>query len=119
VVGCSGEEFASILSALGFRLERRKLAPAADAQPPAPDATEAQAEAFDEIWRPGKRKEARSDKRASHKPQREQRGRAPRRAPQKPQAPQTPAERKKIEHSPFAALEALRGRLTARLPEGS
>ena len=120
VVGCSGEEFASILSALGFRLERRKLAPAADAQPPAPDAaTEAQAEAFDEIWRPGKRKEARSDRRASHKPQREQRGRAPRRAPQKPQAPQTPAERKKIEHSPFAALEALRGRLTARLPEGS
>ena len=28
VVGCSGEEFASILKALGFRLERRRLAPA-------------------------------------------------------------------------------------------
>ena len=28
VVGCSGEEFCSILKALGFRLERRKLAPA-------------------------------------------------------------------------------------------
>ena len=28
-------------------------------------------------------------------------------------------ERKKVEHSPFAALEALRGRLAARQPEGS
>ncbi len=120
VVGCSGEEFASILKALGFRLERRKLAPAAERSAGRRRTpTEAQAEAFDEIWRPGKRKEARHDKRASHKPRREQRGRAPRRERQKPQAHQTPAERKKIEHSPFAALEALRGRLAARQPEGS
>ncbi len=116
VVGCSGDEFAAILSALGFRLERRKLTPAAEGQPPAVNnAAEAQVDLFDEIWRPGKRKEARHDRRASHKP----RARPSRRAPQKPQAPQTPAERKKIEHSPFAALEALRGRLTVRQPEGS
>src|SRR6185437_11591153 len=32
VVGCSGEEFCSILKALGFRRERRKLAPVAGAE---------------------------------------------------------------------------------------
>ncbi len=34
VVGCSGEEFASILKALGFRLERRRLAAAPDVSGP-------------------------------------------------------------------------------------
>jgi ATP-dependent RNA helicase SUPV3L1/SUV3 len=44
MVGCSGEEFASILRALGFRLERRKIEPTQDLLPEAkPDATEFQA----------------------------------------------------------------------------
>jgi ATP-dependent RNA helicase SUPV3L1/SUV3 len=121
VVGCSGEEFASILKALGFRLERRRLAPSTGAEPQAPDqAAEAQTEAFDEVWRPGKRKEARYDKRASHGPRREERARAPRRERQKPQPHQTrPEPKRSVEHSPFAVLEALRGRLAARQPEKS
>jgi hypothetical protein len=52
-------------------------------------------------------------------PRREARARARRPEPQQPQAHATKAERKRIEHSPFAALEALKGRLTARQPEGS
>ncbi|MEM8575110.1 MAG: helicase-related protein [Pseudomonadota bacterium] len=84
MVGCSGEEFASILRGLGFRLERRKIEepdqPQDEAQP-APDSAaaplasttniDASAEdadgeqqaapvdaepAFDEIWRPAKRR---------------------------------------------------------------
>ncbi|MGH6831529.1 MAG: helicase, partial [Methyloceanibacter sp.] len=121
VVGCSGEEFASILKALGFRLERRRLAPSTGAEPQAPDqAAEAQTEAFDEVWRPGKRKEARYDKRASHGPRREERARAPRRERQKPQPHQArPEPKRSVEHSPFAALVALRGRLATRQPEKS
>jgi len=118
VVGCSGEEFASILKALGFRLERRKLAPPSEPQPQAPDAP-SEAEMFDEIWRPGKRREARHDKRASHKPRAGQRTKPPRGERQQPQTYKAPPERKKVEHSPFAALEALRGRLAARQPEGN
>lgn len=80
MVGCSGEEFASILRALGFRLERRKIeavngdaTAASVAAPPAEtEATETAAATdpdpasepvFDEIWRPGKRRDA-------HRPQR-------------------------------------------------
>ena len=104
MVGCSGEEFTSILRALGFRLERRKVEPGngaaspsvagdertSDEEPKAPpsspvpvetadgesksqaqheqapeqlqqDASTASAAAepvFDEIWRPGRRKDA-------------------------------------------------------------
>jgi ATP-dependent RNA helicase SUPV3L1/SUV3 len=132
VVGCSGEEFASIVKALGFRRERRKLAPAAGAEPAiaapgegqadqAAVSQEAQPEVFEEIWRPGKRKEARHhEKRTGHKPQRGERARAPKRERQRPQVHQARPERKRpVEHSPFAALEALRGRLAARQPEGS
>jgi hypothetical protein len=118
VVGCSGEEFASILKALGFRLERRKLAPLPDAATQLPGVPP-EPEVFDEIWRPGKRKEARRDQRASHKPRPGKRTKPPRGDRQEPQTNKAPPERKKIEHSPFAALEALRGRLTARQPEGS
>jgi ATP-dependent RNA helicase SUPV3L1/SUV3 len=118
VVGCSGEEFDSILKALGFRLERRRLAPASNPQPQAAGVPP-EADVFDEIWRPGKRKEARRDKRASHKPQAGQRTKPQRHDRQKPQTHKAPPERKKVEHSPFAALEALRGRLAARQPEGS
>jgi ATP-dependent RNA helicase SUPV3L1/SUV3 len=132
VVGCSGEEFASIVKALGFRRERRKLAPAAGAEPAiaapgegqadqAAVSQEAQPEVFEEIWRPGKRKEARHhEERTGHKPQRGERARAPKRERQRPQVHQARPERKRpVEHSPFAALEALRGRLAARQPEGS
>ena len=129
VVGCSGEEFASILKALGFRRERRRLAPAPGAQPeaPAPSAAvgqeperqEGQEEAFDEVWRPGKRKEAHHDKRASHKSRREEPTRAPRRERQRPQAHHAKQERKTaVEHSPFAVLEPLRRSLATRRPEG-
>ncbi len=70
MVGCSGEEFASILKALGFRRERRKLTPepsAAEAPAAALEGETAKSEvaeaappateAFEEIWRPGKRKD--------------------------------------------------------------
>ncbi|HLB06675.1 MAG TPA: helicase, partial [Alphaproteobacteria bacterium] len=130
VVGCSGEEFASILKALGFRRERRRLAPATGAQLEAPapsvaagqefERQEGQEEAFEEVWRPGKRKEARHDKRAGHQPRREERARAPRRERQRPLAHHAEPERKTaVEHSPFAALEALRRSLATRQPEGS
>ncbi|HZJ12982.1 MAG TPA: helicase, partial [Methyloceanibacter sp.] len=133
VVGCSGEEFASILKALGFRRERCRLAsaPAPQSEAAATGAAEAgqepanqvpQEEAFDEVWRPGKRKEARHDTRASHKPRREGQARAPRRERQRPapQAHHAERERKNAaEHSPFAALEALRRSLATRQPEGS
>jgi ATP-dependent RNA helicase SUPV3L1/SUV3 len=118
VVGCSGEEFAAILKALGFRLERRRLAPPSEPQPQAPDAPP-EAQQFDEIWRPGRRKDVRHDKRAGHKPRAGQRTKPPRGDRQKTQTHQAPPERKKVEHSPFAALEALRGRLATRQPEGS
>jgi ATP-dependent RNA helicase SUPV3L1/SUV3 len=141
VVGCSGEEFCSILKALGFRRERRKLAPVAGVEVISPTPSEAEAaheaataaapaESFDEIWRPGKRRdtpEARQQTRREHKPRREERGKEPRRERQRPQAHakrETEASRERerkraVEHSPFAALEALRSRLTTRQPEGS
>lgn len=129
VVGCSGEEFASILKALGFRRERRPLAGTPDVAPHA-NAVEAgggasasqedPSEAFDEIWRPAKRKETRHTKRASHKPSREARGKPAKRERQRPERKQArPEGRRSVEHSPFAVLEALRGKLTPRQPEGS
>jgi ATP-dependent RNA helicase SUPV3L1/SUV3 len=127
VVGCSGEEFASILKALGFRRERRSLAaaPAAELQTagdlPAGEAPGEQGEVFDEIWRPAKRRDARhADKHAGRKPRHEARARGSKRERQKPPAHQARTERtRSVEHSPFAALEALRGRLAARQPEKS
>jgi ATP-dependent RNA helicase SUPV3L1/SUV3 len=110
VVGCSGEDFASILRALGFRLERRNLdgngavAPNDGAAPAEP--------VMDEIWRPGKRKEARNARHAGRKPPRKdlKAKREQRRTPVKPKRERTPA----IEHSPFAALKELRDTLVAR-----
>jgi len=40
LVGCSGEEFGAILRAVGFRLERRRVAPPAAAEAPASEAAE-------------------------------------------------------------------------------
>ena len=120
VVGCSGEEFASILKALGFRRESRPLPGAQAAQPEAPDAASAaEAVAVDEIWRPGKRRGTRHDKGASHKPRHEPRAKAQKPERRQPPPHRTEAERKRVEHSPFAALAALKGRLAARQPGGS
>jgi ATP-dependent RNA helicase SUPV3L1/SUV3 len=137
VVGCSGEEFCSILKALGFRRERRKLAPALNTEATVStpgeaitrqEPTAAEAEVFDEIWRPVRRNEERHEQkqlRRGHKPRREMRGKVPRRERPKPHAAakrdaeaSRERERKRaIEHSPFAALETLRQTLAARLPE--
>ena len=121
VVGCSGEEFASILKSLGFRCERRKPEPAQAASAPAPDAAAgAEAIAIDEIWRPGKKRAPHQDKVEDRKTRHRQHAKPPRRErPQRPPRQREAAERKKLEDSPFAALAALKGRLSARQPEGS
>jgi ATP-dependent RNA helicase SUPV3L1/SUV3 len=124
VVGCSGEDFASILKALGFE---RKL-PEADAPAAAADSLVADAglddltaaaSAFEEIWRPGKRKvprqgrhdESRSKPRGRQANAEQQRRREPR-PPQKQRIRASDA-------SPFAVLAELRRNLAARRPEGS
>ena len=129
VVGCSGEEFASILKALGFRIERRKIVsapdPAAISIPAsgeqAAKAAEPPIELFDEIWRPGKRKEMHRVKGPARKPQRQhsERAAASKRERRRPASHAKPERTKSVEHSPFAALAALKGRLTVRQPEGS
>jgi len=151
MVGCSGDEFASILRALGFRLERRKLEGGNGATPPTPAAEASgdganpegtsQAEqaapaelAFDEIWRPGKRKEAhRPPRERGARPQSKQTDAAAKR-PQRHGKGQTRGQGKGqdrgqagghdrqrhakpepvSEHSPFAALKELRDSLAAR-----
>jgi ATP-dependent RNA helicase SUPV3L1/SUV3 len=130
VVGCSGEDFASILKALGFRRERRPLAVTPEAmlqtvpsaaEPPVSGPKEAPVEAFDEIWRPGKRKDPpQHGRRPGAKAKHEARGQRSKLQGQRPQAQKPRPERKRaVEHSPFAVLEALKGRLTSRHPEGS
>ena len=119
VVGCSGEEFASILKALGFRRERRRLhggngvdasAPEGEATPAAPAEP-----AFDEIWRPGKGKTARRPARApASKPERQSRPAHAKSHRAQPQPPRPKRERPMNEHSPFAALKELRDSLVAR-----
>jgi ATP-dependent RNA helicase SUPV3L1/SUV3 len=165
VVGCSGEEFASILRALGFRLERRKLEAGNGAPAPAkaekvegetstpgptpvepahaaPSDAAAPGEppaepAFDEIWRPGRPKDnhrahqgARSakekrpgrGKRPPHHAKSPRKGKGADR-PGKGQEPrqhrQPRRERMNPEHSPFAALKALRDKLARERPESS
>ena len=132
MVGCSGEEFASILKALGFRRERRKLTPeqnAAEAAAAAPEsetattevgeATPPATEEFEEIWRPGKRKDARHAKRASDQPRREHRAQNGKRERHRPQVQAKRERPVSVEHSPFAALKELRQTLVARRQERS
>jgi ATP-dependent RNA helicase SUPV3L1/SUV3 len=171
MVGCSGDEFASILRSLGFRLERKRLeageGAAKPADTPAPEAVtetekpkveETPAEAapadetkalsdaasaepeFDEIWRPGRRKEPHRAARSGPKPQRKERDKKPdkerskssQRQPRRNQSQgkgqsqrqaQEHAEQRKAnrareeaaaENSPFAALKDLRKTLAAR-----
>ena len=77
--------------------------------------------AFDEIWRPGRRKDAqhmRADRTKGKSPRQERQSKRPRhREPpprlekkERPRAPDT---------SPFAVLAELRRNLAARRPEGS
>jgi len=146
MVGCSGEEFASILKALGFKRERRKLVPeqAKDAAPlaatdgqavtseavavetvaagtvAAEPAVKADGEAFDEIWRPGKRKETHHAKRTGDRdqPRREHRQQGGKRERPRPQTqPKRERPAPSVEHSPFAALKELRQTLVARRQE--
>jgi ATP-dependent RNA helicase SUPV3L1/SUV3 len=148
MVGCSGEDFASILRALGFRRERRKLdggngagklpelsaaltdtaaslvteAPviAGDQNRSVGDDTAAEEIRVDEVWRPGKRKDTRREHRTASKAPSQ--GRSPSAKPQRRTAP-VRAKRERsiaIEHSPFAALKELRESLVARRrPDGS
>jgi hypothetical protein len=78
-----------------------------------------QAVEFEDIWRPGKRKEAHQAKRDSHTSRRQQKAPAARRDQHRPAAHAKPERTKAIESSPFAALEGLRRSLAARQPEGS
>lgn len=126
MVGCSGEEFASILKALGFRRERRKLAPEPVAQAAAVEgeqqceAAQPAAESFEDIWRPGKRHEARHAKRPRNQPRREQRAQSGmRERPRQPLQPKRERPAQPNEHSPFAALKELRRALAARQQERS
>jgi ATP-dependent RNA helicase SUPV3L1/SUV3 len=132
VVGCSGEDFASILKALGFRRERRRqpqstmqgpeaIAAAEESDAVAPPASAPVASEFDEIWRPGKRKEARrpnveQPRGKSRREQRQQprgsRQREPGPRLNQPEGPRAP------DSSPFAVLAELRRNLAARQPEG-
>ncbi len=137
VVGCSGEDFASILTALGFRRSRQKL-PVVEAV--APEATVADAAAqdgapvrdasapdestpavtYDEIWRPAKRRNARHDSKGHGNAAKARQGRKSARPPrQGAPVERTHKERASPpEHSPFAALKELRQSLLARRQDG-
>ena len=131
VVGCSGEDFASILKALGFRRERRKREPAeetgaTEASPNGNGAPESEPAsppevAFDEIWRPAKRKEPHQSRPAEGKGKsrrREHQAQTPRQREPRPrlERKERPGAR---DSSPFAVLAELRRNLAARRPEGS
>jgi ATP-dependent RNA helicase SUPV3L1/SUV3 len=132
VVGCSGEDLASILQALGLRRERRKvqqaatgeIASAEEAASGAEAAVVEAAPAFDEIWRPARRKPE-TIRRPDHPSRKRKDAREPKR-PKGPrrqeQQPRPHVEAKKKEaprpaDSPFAVLADLRRTLAARSPE--
>ena len=136
VVGCSGEDFASILKALGFRLRaaearrRQRRRPSRQRKRPMARWPWTQARCRQRpsppsktIWRPGKRKDARKPHDAQARPK------PPRRRERQPQAPRQREPRPpRIERkerprapnsSPFAVLAELRRNLAARRPEGN
>ena len=133
VVGCSGEDLASILKALGFKPERLKLpqdegTPVETlgplATPPvgaeAGDAAAGPTPDLDEVWRPCRRKDTRPERGAEakgksrrHSPRSEGKGRRESKPGSEPKEPiRSPDE------SPFAGLAELRRNLAARRPEG-
>jgi len=130
VVGCSGEDFASILKALGFKCERRKL-PEAATSPAAveslaaaaagPDTVTMTAPDFEEIWRPARRKAPRQGR--ADEARKKPRGRKANAEQQpQPEARARPKRKERIranDASPFAVLAELRRNLAARRPEGS
>jgi ATP-dependent RNA helicase SUPV3L1/SUV3 len=120
VVGCSGEDFASILKSLGFRRERHpvkrpQVGVASIGETGGAEGAAPTEPVIDEIWRPRKRQHGRD-----HRPDTRQRGRTKREPDKRPQAqPRKPRKDRTVanEHSPFAALAGLRQSLTARKPD--
>jgi ATP-dependent RNA helicase SUPV3L1/SUV3 len=135
VVGCSGEDFASILKALGFRCERRKLAEAEASTAEATEATDgavaadanavqaAPEPAFEDVWRPSKRRDARKPHADQARPKpprrRERQPQAPRQREPKPPRIERKERPRPPDSSPFAVLAELRRNLAARRPEGN
>ncbi len=147
IVGCSGDEFASVLTALGFRCERRPAAnpePETEPKSGSPDETPNQDEKasdeseqlFDEIWRPRRKaphrgahqKRGAGDKSADRKQGRPQKGKVRGKKAKSGNAqssgPGRPARRKAPEKridpdSPFAALKDLKRDLETRVKDGS
>ncbi len=147
IVGCSGEEFASVLKVLGFRCQRRPLAAvtkgaasdasdasvddkSAEATPPHNDETKVPDETpMDEIWRP-RRKAPRgiNRKERGRKPPSakdvdpragKDRDRGKHSAPgrAKPQTRRKPPEKPIDPDSPFAALKDLKRDLETRVKD--
>ncbi len=168
IVGCSGEDFAAVLRALGFRAERRPVKPQAEAAPaetaagqpaepaaseataaeqpaeaasptpaepkaaPAPETASTEAApaeaaaaepAFEEIWRPRRRKpegrpnkprQARAGKRRGGKPPARRGAKPGAKQDAKPQAKRPPREKPADPDSPFAALAQLKPMLKDR-----
>lgn len=143
IVGCSGEEFASVLSELGFRRERKPLeaakadgaAPAEAEQAAASDGNgEDTEEKFDEIWRPKRRKRHDAGGRGRAKGTRgsgKKDGRGPnrkgknnhKRGTSAPRGAGKTAPRQRAKaidpDSPFAALQGLKKELETRGKDGS
>ena len=136
IVGCSGEEFASVLTELGFQVKRKPIeiatAEAATSEQsselsPADSGTPTEQQ-FDEIWRPKRRKPTGGKRPARAKGDRsgnsgdKQRGRAKRKQSGQagkghPRSGSSAARRpaKKIDpDSPFAALQGLKKDLESR-----
>lgn len=140
IVGCSGEDFASVLRTLGFRVERKPLPkPAAEAAAPEPagdvpasqstenGAASAPEPAFEEIWRPKRKRpsQPRSDAKGAHarsskgaRREGSKRGRPARRAgtPRR-ERPKSHKKETFDPDSPFAALQKLKQELESGVRE--
>ncbi|MFQ5626921.1 MAG: hypothetical protein ACE5FM_09745, partial [Methyloligellaceae bacterium] len=141
IIGCSGEDFASVLKVLGFRRERKPLTAARQAElatlsaaekngeqtatataEEAGDAAIQNCEAMDEIWRP-RRKAARDGARKGRgRTAHTARGKAKdtAKAPAKAKRVHKPKPRVSIDpDSPFAALKDLKRDLQQRVKDPS
>ncbi|MGB6910542.1 MAG: helicase-related protein [Methyloceanibacter sp.] len=128
VVGCSGEDLASILKALGFKLERVKpplpeAAPVEAVDHPGAEASDSASEpapVLDEVWRPGRRKDTRPERRDEAEGKSRRRGSKSEdkgRRDSKPR-PKRKEPVRSPDASPFGVLAELRRNLAARRPEG-